>query len=128
MTPIQALEKIRAEVNDSRLLDGSIARSLILDAVDQGLSAPKATSPSFPPLTLAQLHADELVATVRKLLYSEREDGLAVAMAARELLKKIDPPQPPTLKEALDLLREARDAEGAEIILKIDRLLDRVPK
>lgn len=60
-----------------------------------------------PALSPAQQHAEELLAFVRKIAAS---DYAQADEEAREVLAKIDPPVPPTLEEALELLGEALDA------------------
>jgi hypothetical protein len=68
-----------------------------------------------PDLTLAQQHAEELLALVRKMAgvfkYSHTMSdadvaahGKAYVEMAHEVLAKIDPPEPPTLAEALESL------------------------
>lgn len=66
-----------------------------------------------PDLTPAQLHADELREALWMAANKLREYGLD-DRELRALLDRIDPPKPPTLAEALQLLAQVRDPEAVD--------------
>lgn len=93
-------------------------------------------------LTPAQQHADELAALLREAFdigaagTQRASDGFAIAdLRARwrawepqvdALLKRIDPPQPPTLEEAIQVLVDVyAKSEDARSVTAISALLDR---
>lgn len=84
------------------------------------------------PLTPAQQHADELVEMLWRCANMMRGSSvrLDVETEARALLDKIDPPQPPTLDEALGMLRDIREVInppglGVTTGQMLDAMLDR---
>lgn len=87
-------------------------------------------------LTLAQQHADKLLEVARGYLeHMETKGGFGITYVndLRVLLDELDPPQPVTLDEALDLLRKLeRDqwteaGERHKIMMSVRALLARVP-
>lgn len=86
-----------------------------------------------PALTLAQLHAEELVTLLgdARAVLEDLSPGTVIAKDAAALLAKVRPMPPVTLEEALDALQKLTNATGTSLqsgALKTAReVLKRVP-
>lgn len=84
-----------------------------------------------PALTPAQQHAEELAELLRTAVTVARQGASRVrqwVIDAEELLKTFEPPEPPTLEEALDALNAVAGMPGAFACKEMemaDAVLDR---